>query len=239
MNLMYPVTNTLRRGYFTQEYKKVQKVKAIANLLAKARAKQVQDKERAKVLSMSVNKLKLIRDPDLELCKAVLIKNTLKRLQNEVRDEKMNKSVKRSYSLMSEVEKYADKKIKPVTNPLRGYFTEEYKKAQKAKARANLLVKAGAKQVQDKEKEKVLNMSVNKLKLIRDPDPVITKILKEMCTVPELIPPIPDPELKLLDPIPESKQTPELLKALEIGYKVLEIYEVYDFNENEKKIRLS
>ena len=60
-----------------------------------------------------------------------------------------------------------------------------------------------------------------------------------MCTVPELIPPIPDPELKLLDPIPESKQTPELLKALEIGYKVLEIYEVYDFNENEKKIRLS
>ena len=128
----------------------------------------------------------------------------------------------------------------PVTNTLRrGYFTQEYKKVQKAKAIANLLAKARAKQVQDKERAKVLSMSVNKLKLIRDPDPVITKILKEMCTVPELIPPIPDPELKLLDPIPESKQTPELLKALEIGYKVLEIYEVYDFNENEKKIPLS
>ena len=50
--------------------------------------------ERKKVLKMSVRKLKQIEDPETFLCRSVLINNTMKRIQAEIRDEKSNKSRK-------------------------------------------------------------------------------------------------------------------------------------------------
>ena len=47
--------------------------------------------ERKRVLKMSVRKLKAIDDPEVILCRSVLINNTLKRLQGEVREERMRK----------------------------------------------------------------------------------------------------------------------------------------------------
>ncbi|KAK6642215.1 hypothetical protein RUM44_013938 [Polyplax serrata] len=47
--------------------------------------------ERRKVLKISVNKLKKIDDPEIWLCRSVLINNTMKKLQKEARDEKINK----------------------------------------------------------------------------------------------------------------------------------------------------
>lgn len=47
--------------------------------------------ERRKVLKISVNKLKKIDDPESWLCRSVLINNTMKKLQKETRDEKVNK----------------------------------------------------------------------------------------------------------------------------------------------------
>lgn len=54
-------------------------------------AKYRQKEERRKVLKISINKLKKIEDPEASLCRSVLINNTMKRLQREARDEKMQK----------------------------------------------------------------------------------------------------------------------------------------------------
>lgn len=54
-------------------------------------AKYRQKEERRKVLKISINKLKKIEDPEASLCRSVLINNTMKRLQQEARDEKMQK----------------------------------------------------------------------------------------------------------------------------------------------------
>ena len=43
--------------------------------------------ERKKVLKMSVRKLKQIEDPETFLCRSVLINNTMKRIQTEIREE--------------------------------------------------------------------------------------------------------------------------------------------------------
>ena len=48
--------------------------------------------ERKKVLKMSVRKLKQIEDPETFLCRSVLINNTMKRIQSEIREEKSTKS---------------------------------------------------------------------------------------------------------------------------------------------------
>lgn len=54
-------------------------------------AKYRQKEERRKVLKISLNKLKKIEDPESSLCRSVLINNTMKRLQKEARDEKVQK----------------------------------------------------------------------------------------------------------------------------------------------------
>lgn len=54
-------------------------------------AKYRQKEERRKVLKISLNKLKRIEDPEASLCRSVLIHNTMKRLQKETRDEKLQK----------------------------------------------------------------------------------------------------------------------------------------------------
>lgn len=48
--------------------------------------------ERKRVLKLSVKKLRSIEDPEAFLSRSVLINNTLKRLQSEVREEKAKKS---------------------------------------------------------------------------------------------------------------------------------------------------
>lgn len=50
-----------------------------------------QKEERRKVLKISLSKLKRIEDPEASLCRSVLINNTMKRLQKETRDEKLQK----------------------------------------------------------------------------------------------------------------------------------------------------
>ncbi|XP_057663332.1 uncharacterized protein LOC130898236 [Diorhabda carinulata] len=47
--------------------------------------------ERRKVLKISLNKLKKIEDAERSLCRSVLINNTVKRLQQEVKEEKCQK----------------------------------------------------------------------------------------------------------------------------------------------------
>lgn len=54
-------------------------------------AKYRQKEERRKVLKISINKLKKIEDPESSLRRSVLINNTMKRLQKEAREEKMQK----------------------------------------------------------------------------------------------------------------------------------------------------
>lgn len=49
--------------------------------------------ERRKVLKISINKLKKIDDPESWLCRSVLINNTMRKLQKEARDEKMQKQM--------------------------------------------------------------------------------------------------------------------------------------------------
>lgn len=62
-------------------------------------AKYRQKEERRKVLKISINKLKKIEDPESSLRRSVLINNTMKRLQREAREEKMQKqqSISSSY----------------------------------------------------------------------------------------------------------------------------------------------
>ncbi len=55
-------------------------------------AKYRQKEERRKVLKMSMNKLKRIEDPESSLRRSVLINNTVKRLQRETREEKLQKN---------------------------------------------------------------------------------------------------------------------------------------------------
>lgn len=67
--------------------------------------------ERRKVLKISINKLKKIDDPESWLCRSVLINNTMKKLQKEARDEKMQKQMNayaKSYLLKSPVGLEAD-----------------------------------------------------------------------------------------------------------------------------------
>ena len=86
--------------------------------------------ERKKVLRISVNKLKAIEDPESTLCRSVLINNTMKRLQNEVRDEKnskfrsqkwsndspvVNKPAKRNYEHVDEVKDFLKDMYMPPT----------------------------------------------------------------------------------------------------------------------------
>lgn len=54
--------------------------------------------ERRKVLKISISKLRLIDDPEVFLRRSVLVNNTLKRLQKEIRDEK---STQRFYDVRS------------------------------------------------------------------------------------------------------------------------------------------
>lgn len=54
-------------------------------------AKYRQKEERRKVLKISINKLKKIEDPEASLCRSVLINNTMKRLQKEAKEEKLQK----------------------------------------------------------------------------------------------------------------------------------------------------
>ena len=53
--------------------------------------------ERRKVLKISINKLKKIEDPESSLRRSVLINNTMKRLQKEAREEKLQKQQLHSY----------------------------------------------------------------------------------------------------------------------------------------------
>lgn len=53
--------------------------------------------ERRKVLKISINKLKKIEDPESSLRRSVLINNTMKRLQKEAREEKLQKQHLHSY----------------------------------------------------------------------------------------------------------------------------------------------
>ncbi|PSN35114.1 hypothetical protein C0J52_25955 [Blattella germanica] len=53
--------------------------------------------ERRKVLKISINKLKKIEDPESFLRRSVLINNTMKRLQKEAREEKLQKQQLHSY----------------------------------------------------------------------------------------------------------------------------------------------
>ncbi|KAJ9595804.1 hypothetical protein L9F63_013007, partial [Diploptera punctata] len=53
--------------------------------------------ERRKVLKISINKLKKIEDPESSLRRSVLINNTMKRLQKEAREEKLQKQQIHSY----------------------------------------------------------------------------------------------------------------------------------------------
>ncbi|XP_021919287.1 uncharacterized protein LOC110829644 [Zootermopsis nevadensis] len=53
--------------------------------------------ERRKVLKISIGKLKKIEDPESSLWRSVLINNTMKRLQKEARDEKLQKQQLQSY----------------------------------------------------------------------------------------------------------------------------------------------
>ncbi|KAG8322238.1 uncharacterized protein LOC124357745 [Homalodisca vitripennis] len=54
-------------------------------------AKYRQKEERRKVLKISINKLKKIEDPESSLRRSVLINNTMRKLQRESREEKLNK----------------------------------------------------------------------------------------------------------------------------------------------------
>ncbi|CAG9861333.1 unnamed protein product [Phyllotreta striolata] len=54
-------------------------------------AKYRQKEERRKVLKISINKLKKIEDPEASLRRSVLINNTMKRLQRETKEEKVQK----------------------------------------------------------------------------------------------------------------------------------------------------
>ena len=54
--------------------------------------------ERKRILKLSVKKLRSIEDPEAFLSKSVLINNTLKRLQSEVREEKAKKAANVAYS---------------------------------------------------------------------------------------------------------------------------------------------
>ncbi|XP_044748381.1 uncharacterized protein LOC123309365 [Coccinella septempunctata] len=54
-------------------------------------AKYRQKEERRKVLKISMNKLKKIEDPEASLRRSVLINNTMKRLQQEAKEEKIQK----------------------------------------------------------------------------------------------------------------------------------------------------
>ncbi|KAG5893758.1 hypothetical protein JTB14_001203 [Gonioctena quinquepunctata] len=56
-------------------------------------AKYRQKEERRKVLKTSLNKLKKIDDPEASLCRSVLINNTMKKLQDEARNEKLQKQL--------------------------------------------------------------------------------------------------------------------------------------------------
>lgn len=47
--------------------------------------------ERRKVLKLSLNKLRRIKDPEIFLCRSVLINNTVKHLQREIREEKTSR----------------------------------------------------------------------------------------------------------------------------------------------------
>jgi len=58
--------------------------------------------ERKKVLKMSVRKLRQIEDPETSLCRSVLINNTMRRIQYEMREEKANaKKFTTPYSFMA------------------------------------------------------------------------------------------------------------------------------------------
>lgn len=61
------------------------------NRLSMISPKYRQKEERRKVLKISINKLRKIDDPEASLCRSVLINNTMKRLQKEARDEKVQK----------------------------------------------------------------------------------------------------------------------------------------------------
>lgn len=67
--------------------------------------------ERKRVLKLSVKKLRSIEDPEAYLSRSVLINNTLKRLQSEVREEKMAQKMVYSspYNFYS-IEKYREEK---------------------------------------------------------------------------------------------------------------------------------
>ena len=59
-------------------------------LLASSHKYKVKE-ERKRILKLSVKKLRAIEDPEAFLTRSVLINNTLKRLQTEVREEKASK----------------------------------------------------------------------------------------------------------------------------------------------------
>jgi len=61
------------------------------NRMTMISAKYRQKEERRKVLKISINKLKKIEDPESCLRRSVLINNTMKRLQREAREDKVQK----------------------------------------------------------------------------------------------------------------------------------------------------
>lgn len=82
--------------------------KRISSLLNTMKNKKV---ERKKIIKMSFKKLKTIEDPEIYLRRAVLVNNTMKRLQDELREEKKrdrrlgyraSKSFNRIYGLSEE-----------------------------------------------------------------------------------------------------------------------------------------
>ena len=82
--------------------------------------------ERKKVLKMSVRKLKQIEDPETFLCRSVLINNTMKRIQAEIREEKSNKSRKwlmQNGSTNNEFNNMTA--IHPTRNPLTSIITAD------------------------------------------------------------------------------------------------------------------
>lgn len=87
-------------------------------------AKYRQKEERRKVLKISINKLKKIEDPEASLCRSVLINNTMKRLQKEARDEKVQKQ-QLNYPRCYDNDNFLNIKSEFIKNELKGSFDDQ------------------------------------------------------------------------------------------------------------------
>lgn len=102
-------------------------------------AKYRQKEERRKVLKISCSKLKKIDDPEVSLCRSVLINNTMKRLQLEVREEKLQKQKLNYPTCIDTSDNFLNIKSEFIKNELKSYDdipmvevpTDDYDKMQR------------------------------------------------------------------------------------------------------------